>query len=236
MKLAQYPCAICGDAVAQNLRRGRTKVTCGASCRAESKRRRGRDLSASRRVWFHRRCPCGALFSTRYAKQFFHSVACRLASHAARLRAKSAAAPALVRACWDCRREYETRMPQTRYCAECRLARRAIDRAMGGNHRRRARRMGRTYEPIAAHSVFARDGWRCQICGKPTPILRRGTRYPNAPELDHRIPLARGGDHVYGNVQTACRACNQQKNARASTGQMPLWVRPHREASSPAHG
>ena len=60
-------------------------------------------------------------------------------------------------------------------------------------------------EPLV---VFDRDGWRCQICGKATPKERRGSHYPNAPELDHRIPLSRGGSHTYDNVQCSCRRCN----------------------------
>jgi 5-methylcytosine-specific restriction endonuclease McrA len=92
--------------------------------------------------------------------------------------------------------------------------------------RRRARRHGVAYEPIIIERVFERDGWKCQICGKRTPKERRGTRYSNAPELDHRVPLSRGGGHTYENVQCACRACNMKKRDRSSAGQLPMFARP----------
>jgi 5-methylcytosine-specific restriction endonuclease McrA len=71
--------------------------------------------------------------------------------------------------------------------------------------------------------VFMRDQWHCQICGKPTPEKNRGTHYPNAPELDHRIPMSLGGGHLYSNVQCVCRRCNLAKSNRNCVGQFPLF-------------
>jgi hypothetical protein len=47
-------------------------------------------------------------------------------------------------------------------------------------------------------------GWRCFYCHKPTPHL----------ELDHYIPLARGGTNFIGNIVPACRGCNRRKSTR----------------------
>ena len=64
-------------------------------------------------------------------------------------------------------------------------------------------------------AVFERDGWRCQICGCDTPRELRGDRRaPNAPQLDHIIPMSKGGGHTWDNVQCACARCNNQKHAR----------------------
>lgn len=63
-------------------------------------------------------------------------------------------------------------------------------------------------------SVFQRDGWRCRFCGIDTPESLRGTHEHNAPELDHIVPLARGGQHSYDNTQCLCRACNGFKSNR----------------------
>jgi hypothetical protein len=93
----------------------------------------------------------------------------------------------------------------------------------GKTHRHRARKYGVRYELVNRTAVFERDGWRCQICGKDTPKNKRGSRYPNAPELDHRIPLSRGGTHTYDNVQCACRSCNSLKGASLHIGQLPLF-------------
>lgn len=92
----------------------------------------------------------------------------------------------------------------------------------GKTHQRRARVFGVAYESVNPFRVFDRDGWRCQICGKQTPRERRGSCYPNAPELDHRVPMSKGGSHTYSNVQCACRACNGAKSNSSNVGQMPL--------------
>lgn len=39
----------------------------------------------------------------------------------------------------------------------------------------------------------------------------RGSKNHQAPELDHIIPLSRGGSHTYKNTQLSCRSCNQLK-------------------------
>jgi hypothetical protein len=44
-----------------------------------------------------------------------------------------------------------------------------------------------------------------------------------APELDHIIPLASGGAHVWDNVQCTCRKCNGEKGAEV-LGQLRLGL------------
>lgn len=51
--------------------------------------------------------------------------------------------------------------------------------------------------------LFARHGGRCAYC-----------RLVPATELDHVVPLKRGGYHGIGNLLPACRSCNASKNAR----------------------
>lgn len=102
--------------------------------------------------------------------------------------------------------------------AECRAAALRARKTLL-NARRRARiESGDRIDPIR---VFERDGWRCHLCGISTPIAKRGTYEPNAPELDHIIALADGGQHTWGNVACACRACNGAKKAQ-SRGQLGL--------------
>lgn len=71
-----------------------------------------------------------------------------------------------------------------------------------------------TIERINPIKVLNRDGWVCQLCGKDTPKALRGMKHDDAPEVDHIIPLAKGGRHVYGNLQCACRRCNMSKSDR----------------------
>jgi len=80
------------------------------------------------------------------------------------------------------------------------------------NHRKRARHYGCLYEWVNAKRILDRDNWHCRICGKSTPRELRGTIKSNAPELDHIIPLSRGGSHTYSNLQCVCRACNIRKS------------------------
>lgn len=87
---------------------------------------------------------------------------------------------------------------------------------------RRAREKAARVEAVSPTRVFDRDGWRCQECKRPTPKKLRGTMAPNAPELDHIVPLAAGGEHSYRNCQCLCRACNGAKSDGPG-GQMLLF-------------
>lgn len=78
----------------------------------------------------------------------------------------------------------------------------------------RARKFGVVYERgLSREKVFIRDRWRCQLCGARTPQKLQGLNTPKSPELDHIVPLSRGGGHTWDNVQCACRSCNIRKAA-----------------------
>jgi len=62
--------------------------------------------------------------------------------------------------------------------------------------------------------IFIACHWRCYICGVDTPQNLRGTRDPNAPELDHVVPLSRGGSHTPDNTECSCRQCNWKKGTK----------------------
>ncbi|MBR7747448.1 HNH endonuclease [Undibacterium baiyunense] len=66
-------------------------------------------------------------------------------------------------------------------------------------------------EAVSPMKVFKQANWKCQWCGVDTPREKRGTYEDCAPELDHIIPLSRGGSHTYANVQCLCRKCNGLK-------------------------
>ena len=55
---------------------------------------------------------------------------------------------------------------------------------------------------LSRRAVFARDGYKCQYCGRP------------ADSIDHVVPRSRGGEHVWENVAAACRRCNLDKRDR----------------------
>lgn len=86
------------------------------------------------------------------------------------------------------------------------------------NSKRTARLKGKAQkrtarvEAVNPTRVFERDGWRCHLCGGLTRKAARGTYHPKAPELDHIVPLAKGGEHSYRNTACAHRKCNAAKS------------------------
>ncbi len=111
------------------------------------------------------------------------------------------------------------------YCTdECaKAAARKSPAARAAKARRKAMARGcGDNDNIDPLEVFARDGWRCQLCGVKTPKRLRGSCEPNAPGLDHIMPIAMGGAHTYANTQCACRRCNGAKGAQF-IGQLRLF-------------
>lgn len=86
---------------------------------------------------------------------------------------------------------------------------------------RKARVRAATVERFDPIEVLDRDRWRCHLCGIATPKRLRGTYAPSAPELDHIIPLSKGGEHSRRNTACACRACNLAKGDKP-LGQLKL--------------
>lgn len=86
--------------------------------------------------------------------------------------------------------------------------------------RRVLARDGDTFDPLL---ILHRDKWRCRHCGCKTPKTLRGTCKPNAPELDHIVPLSAGGKHTMANTQLLCRNCNMAKGAGSLGDQMLLF-------------
>ena len=88
--------------------------------------------------------------------------------------------------------------------------------------KRKAMLKGATVESVDPFRVFDRDKWKCKLCGVSTPRRKRGTYSDNAPELDHILPLSKGGEHSYVNTQCSCRKCNGLKSSDPR-GQMLMF-------------
>lgn len=97
-------------------------------------------------------------------------------------------------------------------CDECR---RAVRR------RAKMRRRGVVSERYDRAEIFARDGWRCRLCGGPTH-RDRVVPHPKAPTIDHITPLSAGGHDVPTNVQCAHFICNSLKSDRGGNEQLLL--------------
>ena len=226
-------CKGCGQPFSRPSRGKDAYLYCGRVCAEKNRRKWASKAEAKRhhkalerkrkrlRLGLDEPIPCricGVLFVRTTARQTKCSMACR--------------SPVAERPCAWCARPFTPKHSGKKLCSlECKRAairaRPKSRRPKGGRKdRHRARKAGVPYEWINRDKLFARDGWRCQVCGVNTPKSLRGKLVDRSPELDHRVPLAMGGSHTWDNVQTACRKCNAAKGAHRVVGQMNLFARP----------
>lgn len=87
-------------------------------------------------------------------------------------------------------------------------------------------RMPRHHIRFNRHNIFARDGHRCQYCGR---------RFPSSElSLDHVMPRRLGGPSTWTNLVSACTACNTRKGGRRpEEAGMRLLQRPRKPSSGP---
>lgn len=71
-------------------------------------------------------------------------------------------------------------------------------------------------EDVDPKVVFHRDGGICRICMKSVDLSAKW-------EVDHVIPISKGGAHSYDNVQLTHRRCNRSKGATLPKGQPTLF-------------
>jgi 5-methylcytosine-specific restriction endonuclease McrA len=81
---------------------------------------------------------------------------------------------------------------------------------------RRAREASAFIEPVSHAEVYARANGICNICGLR---VTTGDEW----EVDHEIPLARGGVHSYDNARLAHKSCNRRKHTALPQGQPTLF-------------
>lgn len=62
----------------------------------------------------------------------------------------------------------------------------------------------RTVDGATRRRIMLRDGYVCQVC-----LAARGPW-----EIDHKVPVCRGGTHADENLWLLCRGCNQVKGDR----------------------
>lgn len=211
-------CAVClkhyyGRPSGTNAKAGSDRKFCSMACRVAMRERVRLEVDALRRMAAQRARKARA---AEIADRVEANRARRDAYRQARLDAASA------RPCVTCGGPVGYSFaPYRKYCS--RACVRAADsyREARRTHkaRRRARKRGAFIESVSPAKVFDRAGWRCQICGVKTPAKYRGTIRNDAPELDHIVPLSKGGAHSYDNTQCACRRCNQWKSDTTVVGQ-----------------
>lgn len=151
---------------------------------------------------------------------FFMVRKCRCCGEVASLRREPP--KAMVEMCRRCSAKGHSKRVKDAICVECGAAHLSAHvgarcqtcvgkYVKAAKQRRKAMERGaRVGENVVADKVFALDGWRCRLC--KCKVQKQYIYAPNAAELDHIIPLSKGGLHAYDNVQTLCRACNGKKS------------------------
>lgn len=88
-------------------------------------------------------------------------------------------------------------------------------------------RLPRQHVKFNRRNIFARDGNRCQYCGR---------RFPTSElSLDHVVPRRQGGGATWENLVCACLPCNVRKGGRTpQEAQMHLIKEPVRPRTSPS--
>lgn len=104
-----------------------------------------------------------------------------------------------------------------RYCVSCCKVNRALEGVRARDERNkvsnrqvyRAKALGVQYDPdVSLVEVFRRHRGICALC--ETWVS------PKVASMDHTIPLSRGGNHLYDNVQLTHLKCNLKKGNRNS--------------------
>lgn len=201
------PCRECAGLY--RVRKDNTRVFCSDACKVAWREASRGPRPVSYRLAYRRSCgECGERFSPPGGAAY--------CSERCRGRAINKAATAHKRRPRPCKGCGETFTPaygraQSAYCTSS-CAKRTLRRI--GKAARKARIRKATVEPVDPIRVFERDGWRCHLCGGLTIKAKRGSHHPKAPELDHVVPLSKGGEHSYRNTACAHRACNIAKSDR----------------------
>jgi 5-methylcytosine-specific restriction endonuclease McrA len=125
--------------------------------------------------------------------------------------------PDLEKPCATCGKVFRPRAyaaPTAKYCSrKCAAFLRFIgcdEREADRLHanRRRARQLanGGNYTAAGWLAKCEYWGWRCYLCG--VGLTKESV------QLEHRIPLSRGGSNWLANLAPACKSCNSRKHAK----------------------
>lgn len=68
-------------------------------------------------------------------------------------------------------------------------------------------------ERFRDEEIYERDGWICQLCGEPIDRAAYPP-HPRSRNIDHIVPIVRGGQHTRENCQAAHRICKMAKGSK----------------------
>lgn len=205
-------CGYCGASFKPRNRGRDANKFCSRECGLKGQRRRYEGVGDHCVVYFKQCAACGKPFVARRSLTPVCSEECRKEIARRKTRARSAGKKEITETkCKGCGALFtpEYGNKKRMFCSTKCLKSHGL--RVGKSVRRARIRGASAMDRIDPLKVFERDGWKCKLCGTPTPLIIRGFGLPNSPELDHIVPVSKGGAHTYANTQCLCRACNQAK-------------------------
>jgi 5-methylcytosine-specific restriction endonuclease McrA len=161
---------------------------------------------------------CRTPFTSILKGKLFCSQDCSRLHSLERAKRKLRARPAVTKRCANCNREFSAVLhPEKVFCskrcsqASARRTRKAKERHY--EYKRKYRKAIATWpcERIRLAILRDRDKGMCWLCDKPVEDV--AVPHPSAPTIDHVIPIAKGGQHLYSNVRLAHFICNSVRGA-----------------------
>lgn len=159
---------------------------------------------------------CGGTFTAARPGVLTCSPECSAQRRKALVNAKRRATLPPTAACVVCGDEFP-RQGHTKLCSEICRRKRAVAHSLN----RKAKTREVFVAPVERERIFGRDKWRCYRCGCALSRTRT-VPHPQAPTIDHLVPLTRGGTHEPANVRACCYRCNCIKGNRGGNEQLLL--------------
>lgn len=149
---------------------------------------------------------CGDSYETKSRNSKFCTSECRY-----RYRNENRARELFAHRCRECGCHYESTREFSAYCSgDC--SNKYQNRAGELKRRRRLEANGRIDWAISIERLIKRDGAGCYLCG--TSVNRSvGYNHDLYPNIEHVVPVSKGGTHTWDNVKVAHRICNMKKAA-----------------------
>jgi len=92
-----------------------------------------------------------------------------------------------------------------------------------GGAKYRALKFNAKNEDFCLNEILERDDYICQLCGKKTRPDFKNPSHPLYPNVDHIVPLSKGGEHTRKNTQCLCYRCNTQKHNTGTGDQLRMF-------------
>ena len=146
------------------------------------------------------RCPeCQTSFIRKSYQQIFCQIACQIKNSNRRNNAWRVN----VNLCVRCGNSLIGKRGNAIYCSK-------TCKSMDHNFKHRSKT--RTSSIARRHEIYLRDNKRCYVCFIELDL--------SAVELDHLIPVSRGGDNAPSNLAISCLLCNRSRGDRIGIRQL----------------